>query len=222
MKKFATFLKRAEKRTGAAGELETLMPKAKSARALKAVSDDRYFSEMSLRIFQAGLRHSMVDAKWPVFEEVFEGFVPNIVASFPDERIETFMADRRLIRHLGKLRATHANAAAMVAVAAEFGGFGAYLAGWPEDDTVGLWRDLGKRFKQLGGNSGPYFLRRMGKDTFVLTRDVLAALTEAGVIDGKASSQSALRNVQAAFNSWATESGRPKCQISRILALSIG
>jgi 3-methyladenine DNA glycosylase Tag len=222
MKKFATFYKRAEKRTGGKAQIEKLLPKAKSSRGLRAVTDDRYFSEMSRRIFQAGLKHSMVDAKWPAFEEAFEGFVPNIVASFPDERIEVFMGDKRLIRHLGKLRATHANAAAMVAVAAEFGSFGAYLAGWPDDDTVGLWRDLAKRFKQLGGNSGPYFLRRMGKDSFVLTQDVLAALTEAKVIDGKATSQSALRNVQSAFNSWAAESGRPKCQISRILALSIG
>ena len=31
---------------------------------------------MSLRIFRAGLKHSLVDAKWPAFEEVFAGFEP--------------------------------------------------------------------------------------------------------------------------------------------------
>ncbi len=222
MIKFATILARAERRAGGAEALAKLLPKPKTARALKSVGDDRYLSLMSRRIFQAGLKHSMVDAKWPSFEEVFNGFDPRVVAAMPDEAIEKLMGDRRVIRHFGKLRAVHRNAAAMVALAAEKGGFGAYLADWPGADIVGLWRDLKKRFDQLGGNSGPYFLRSAGKDTFILTPDVVAALTHAKVIDGKATSQTAQARVQAAFNDWAAESGRPLCQISRVLALSVG
>jgi 3-methyladenine DNA glycosylase Tag len=221
MPAFAPILKRATKRAGGEAALEKLLPKPKSARQLKAVADDRYFSLMSLRVFQAGLKHSMVEAKWPAFEEVFLGFEPRRVAALPDEAIEKLMGDKRLIRHWGKLRATHHNAAAFVALSEGSGGFGAYLADWPGDDTVGLWRDITGRFKQLGGNSGPYFLRMAGKDTFLLTQDVVRALEKAGVCEGKPTSKAALKAVQAAFNAWAQESNRPLCQLSRLLALSV-
>ena len=127
MPAFAPILKRAVKRAGGEAALEKLLPKPKSARQLKAVSDDRYFSLMSRRVFQAGLKQSMVDARWPAFEEVFLGFEPRRVAALPDEEIEKLMGDRRLIRHWGKLRATHHNAAAFVDLSGEKGGFGAYL-----------------------------------------------------------------------------------------------
>ena len=222
MSDFAPILERAIRRAGGEAALEELLPRPKSAAALRAVGDDRYLSQMSRRIFQAGLKHAMVDGKWPAFEEIFHGFEPRRVAAMPDEDIEKLMSERRLIRHWGKLKAVHHNAAALVALAAERGSFGAYLAEWPADDTVGLWRDLRARFKQLGGNSGPYFLRMAGKDTFVLTADVVRALEAAGLCQGKPSSQTALRQVQQAFNGWARETRRPLCQLSRILALSVG
>ena len=65
------------------------------------------------------------------------------------------------------------------------GGFGAYLAGWPGAEMVGLWDDLAKRFSHLGGNSAPYFLRMAGKDTFLLTNDVARALQHWGVPLGR-------------------------------------
>ena len=221
MRKFSPILARAIKRAGGEAALEKLLPQPKSARELESVGDDRYLSLMSRRIFQAGLRHTMVDTKWPAFEQVFRGFEPRRVAAMPDEAIEKLMSERRIIRHWGKLKAVHHNAATMSALIAERGSFGGYLAAWPGDDIVGLWRDLRKRFNQLGGNSGPYFLRMAGKDTFLLTGDVVRALAKARVCEGKPTSQRALREVQQAFNGWAAESGRPLCQLSRILALSV-
>ena len=43
---------------------------------------------MSLRIFRAGLRHSVVDDKWPAFEEAFHGFEPRRVRAMSDEEVE--------------------------------------------------------------------------------------------------------------------------------------
>src|SRR5215813_14561540 len=126
---------------------------------MKAVSDDRYLSQMSLRIFRAGLKHSLVDAKWPTFEEVFDGFEPRRVRAMPDEALEALLADARLIRHWGKLKSVRDNAAAMIAVAEEHGSFGAWLADWPGTNIVELWDTLAKRFSQMGGTSGPHFLR---------------------------------------------------------------
>ena len=84
MARFAPILARALKRTGGEAKLEAQLPKPTSAKALAALNDDRYLSQMSLRVFRAGLKHSLVDSKWPAFEEAFHGFVPG--PRHPDER----------------------------------------------------------------------------------------------------------------------------------------
>lgn len=190
--------------------------------ALAGVSDDRLFSDMARRIFRAGLKHSLVDAKWPAFEQAFFGFDPEKVQLMSDEQIEKLMQNAALIRHLGKLKATRLNALMVSELSRQHGGFGRFLAGWPVTDIVGLWTLLKKEGAQLGGNSGAYFLRMVGKDTFMLTDDVVTALKAQGVVDRKPSAQRDLKQVQAAFNQWHAESGRPMCQISRLLARSIG
>ncbi len=222
MIKFAAIVERAAKRHGGAAALEAALPKPKSATALKRVPDDRYLSQMSLRVFQAGLKHSMVEAKWPAFEAAFFGFEPKRVRAMSDEAVEALMKDTRLIRHLGKLRATRHNAAALCELSAAHGGFGAYLASIPPSQTIALWGELTSRFKQLGGASGPYFLRSVGKDTFLPTTDVIKALKTYAGHDGGFSGKAARRRAQDIICAYAEESGRPLCQISRILALSIG
>ena len=216
---FAPILAAARARHGAA--LDARLPTPKTPDELRATPDDRYLSQMSLRIFRAGLKHSLVDAKWPAFEEVFYRFNPHRVRAMPDEALEGLMGDARLIRHWGKLKAVRDNAAAVLAVAGEHGSFGTWLAGWPGGDVVGLWEALAKDFRQLGGNSGPSFLRMVGKDTFVLTHSVLAALKHWGALAAPPKTRSDRAQVQAAFNSWAVESGRPLCQLSLILAASV-
>ena len=61
----------------------------------------------------------------------------------------------------------------------------------------------------------------MGKDGFILSRDVVAALIREGVIDKPPSSKKAMAAVQAAFNHWADESGHSLTAISQTLARSI-
>src|SRR5262249_8425300 len=155
---FAPILAAARARRGGAA-LEAQLPQPRSPAELEAFGDDRYLSQLSLRVFRAGLKHSLVDAKWPAFEEVFAGFEPRRVREMSDEALEALLADKRLIRHWGKLKAVRENAAAMLAIAEEHGSFGAWLAAWPGSDIVGLWEALAKRFSQMGGNSGPSFLR---------------------------------------------------------------
>ena len=217
---FAAILDVARTRHGAAG-LEARLPTPKTPDELRATPDDRYLSQMSLRVFRAGLKHSMVDAKWPAFEAVFYGFDPRRVRAMPDEALEGLLGDARLIRHWGKLKAVRDNAAAMLEVAAEHGSFGAWLAAWPGEDVVGLWEALAKRFSQMGGNSGPSFLRMVGKDTFILTASVVPALRRWGAITGPPKNRQDRAQVQACFNAWAAETGRPLCQLSLILALSV-
>lgn len=208
-------------RFGSAAALEARLPVPRSAGELRAVADDRYLSLISLRIFRAGLKHSVVDAKWPAFEEVFFGFDPHKVVLMGDEHLERLMRDERLIRHLAKLKSVPRNAQFVLDVAREKGSFGNLLADWPVSDIVGLWRFLAKRGNQLGGLSAPRFLRMAGKDTFIPTEDVVAALVAQGVIDKAPTSQKDLAAVQDAFNRWQAESGRPLCQLSVMLAHTV-
>ena len=222
MTAFATIREEAEKRAGGREALEARLPSPKPAAALRALADDRYFSMMTLRIFQAGLKHAMVAAKWPAFETAFHGFDPRRVRAMNDEDLDRLLGDKSLIRHGGKMTATLRNAGAFCALIEEKGSFGDYLADWPGAETVALWQDLARRFSQLGGNSGPRFLRAAGKDTFVLTPDVLRALERWAGLTGKPTSKRGQAEAQAQFNAWAEESGLALCQISMILAIAAG
>ena len=217
---FEPILEAARTRLGA-GALEARLTQPRSAAELKARRDDRYLSQMSLRIFRAGLKHSLVDAKWPAFEDVFNGFEPRRVRAISDESLEALLGDRRLIRHWGKLKSVRDNAASMIKIAEEHDSFGDWLAGWPGTNIVGLWEALAKCFNQMGGNSGPSFLHMVGKDTFILTHSVTAALKHWGAADAPPKNRKDRAQVQSCFNAWAAETGRPLCQLSLILAASI-
>jgi len=221
MTPFKTILAAAEKRAGGKDALARLLPRPKSAAALAALPDARYLSTMSLRIFRAGLKHSLVDAKWPAFEAVFHGFAPRRVCAMSDEALERLMTDKRLIRHWGKLKSVRDNAAALLALAEEHGSFGHYLSAWPADRTVELWDDIAKRFRQMGGNSAPYFLRMVGKDTFILTPYVMRALEHWGALEGEPSGKAGRRQAEAAILAWAREGRRPLCHVSMVLARSV-
>ncbi|WP_342244358.1 DNA-3-methyladenine glycosylase I [Pseudomonas sp. OTU5201] len=208
-------------RFGSAEALEARLPQPSSEGELRALSDDRYLSLMALRVFRAGLKHSLVDAKWPAFEEVFFGFDPEKVVLMGAEHLERLMQDARLIRHLGKLKSVPRNAQFVLDVAREKGSFGALIADWPVTDIVGLWKYLAKHGNQLGGMSAPRFLRMVGKDTFIPTDDMVAALKAQDIIDKAPTSQKDLAQVQAAFNQWHAESGRPLCQLSVMLAHTV-
>ena len=61
----------------------------------------------------------------------------------------------------------------------------------------------------------------MGKDTFIFSKDVVAVLIEAGIVDKEPTSKKGLTAVQNAFNDWHEETGLPYCQMSRIMAASL-
>ncbi|MEG1627626.1 DNA-3-methyladenine glycosylase I [Pseudomonas sp.] len=208
-------------RFGSAAALEAHLPQARTAEQLRAISADRYLSTMALRVFRAGLKHSLVDSKWPAFEQVFFGFDPHKVVLMGAEHLERLMQDTRIIRHLGKLKSVPRNAQMMLDVEKERGSFAALIADWPVTDIVGLWKYLAKHGNQMGGLSAPRFLRMVGKDTFIPTNDMSAALIAQDIIDKPPTSQRDLALVQAAFNQWHAESGRPLCQLSVMLAHTV-
>jgi 3-methyladenine DNA glycosylase Tag len=115
------------------------------------------------------------------------------------------------------------NASFVREVAKEHGSFGKLLAKWPPSDEIGLLELLAKRGSRLGGNTGQMFLRFLGWDGFMTSRDVVACLRDAGLDVAEAvTSKRDLAKVQAQFNTWAEETGLPYQHLSRICAMSIG
>jgi DNA-3-methyladenine glycosylase I len=132
------------------------------------------------------------------------------------------MENDRIIRHRTKLQTIPRNAQFILDIRQEYGtSFGEFIAGWPTSDIVGLWQLLARRGARLGGRSAPAFLRLVGKDTFLLTSDVVARLVAGGIIDHTPTSQRDLKAVQQAFNALHQASGRPLCQLSRMMSLTI-
>ena len=208
-------------RFGSVAALEARLPTPLMAAELRQIGDDRYLSLIALRVFRAGLKHSLVDAKWPAFEQAFFGFDPHKVVLMGAEHLERLMQDARLIRHLGKLKSVPRNAQFVLDVAHERGSFGVLIADWPCNDIVGLWKYLAKHGAQLGGLSAPRLLRMIGKDTFVPSDDMVAALKAQGIVDKAPTSLKELAAVQDAFNQWQAQSGRPLCQLSVMLAHTV-
>ncbi|WP_428036343.1 DNA-3-methyladenine glycosylase I [Amphritea sp.] len=203
-------------------DVEALLPSVKSAEELKTIGDDRLLSELSLRVFRAGIKHSVVDAKWPAFEQAFHSFDPDKIILMSDDQLESLMQNDQIIRHWGKIKSVRANAMMVTELAAQHGSFANFIADWPVTDIIGLWALLKKQGQQLGGKSGAYFLRQLGKDTFILTDDVVAALKAQDIIAKAPTAQRDLQKVQGCFNQWQQESGRPMAHISRLLSYTVG
>lgn len=195
---------------------------AKTASELRAMTDDRWLALMTRGLFQAGFVWKVIEAKWPGFEEAFDGFDPARVSFYSDDDVARLVSDTRIVRNGQKIMATVENAQFVCDIAGEHGSFGAFMANWPASDQTGLLDLLKKRGSRLGGMTAQYFLRFSGWDAWILSNDVNAALMREGVIEKPATSKKAMAEVQAAFSVWAKESGRSQTEISRTLAYSIG
>ena len=219
---YSEIFETAAARKGGSVALEALLPKPKTAAQLNRITDDRYLAEMTKCLFRSGFVWKIIEHKWPGFEAAFDRFDTGTCAMFSDEDLERLAQDERIVRNGSKIAAVRGNAQFIRSVKEECGGFGRYLSAWPADDVVGLWADLKRRGQRLGGNTGPFFLRFVGKDTFMLSADVVTALVRQKIIDKAPSSKKALAAVQGAFNDWHLESGRSLAEISRTLACSVG
>ena len=218
MRSFDELLRQAAQRKGSRPAVEALLPRVRSSRALASIPDDRWLAGMTRAVFQAGFSWQVIDRKWPGFEAAFQGFEPGPIAVYSDEDLDRLAADTRIVRQWRKIAATRQNARFLVDLAAGHGSAARFFADWPEEDFVGLLGLLKREAAWMGGTSAQYFLRHMGKDGFILSRDVVAALIRERVVDRQPRSRTELANVQAAFDTWREESDRPLAHISRVLS----
>ncbi len=145
------------------------------------------FELLTLEGAQAGLSWETVLRKRAGYRAAFEGFDPAVVAGFDAARIDALVADARIVRHRGKIRATVSNAGAFLAVQHEHGSFDAYLWGFvdgqpivthrPEGESLPARTDLSDRVSAA--------LKARGF-TFVGSTVVYAYLQATGVVDDHA------------------------------------
>jgi 3-methyladenine DNA glycosylase Tag len=220
---FKTIRARAEKRKGGAEALARLLPPKPDPKALSKLRDDRVLAEMTKRVFSAGFAWSVIESKWPGFEEAFLGFAPARLSSEPDEFWHQLTKDARIVRNGAKIMSVRDNARFVIDVAKEHGSFGKFLSTWPASNEVGLLEVLARRGSRLGGNSGQMLLRFLGYDAFVTSKDVVACLRDAGLDIAEApTSKRELAKIQEQFNAWAKETALPYRHLSMICAMSIG
>ena len=221
--KFSTLKARAVKRKGGESNLLNLLPRVSSKDKLKGLGNDRYLAMMTKVVNQAGFSWRVIDNKWPEFEEAFFGFDTDKLVLLSPEQWEGYLSDRRVVRNGQKITALQKNLFFVLEIIREYGSFGNFIANWPSSDQIGLMDYLKKHGGRLGGNSGMYFLRRMGKDCFILSRDVIVVLKSIGLeIADRPTSKRDFRRVQDQFNVWHEESGLPMSHLSRIAACSVG
>ncbi|MCB9993236.1 MAG: DNA-3-methyladenine glycosylase I [Hyphomicrobiaceae bacterium] len=146
-------------------------------------SDVRLYEKLCLEGFQSGLSWITILRKRENFRRAFAGFDFHQVARFGEADVARLLQDEGIIRHQGKIRATIANAAAVLDVVSEFGSFAAYIwrfepapaerpgdYSWETlrtvttcDSAARLSKDLKKRgFKFVGPTTCYAFMQAMG------------------------------------------------------------
>jgi DNA-3-methyladenine glycosylase I len=108
------------------------------------VHDDRkHFEFLVLDGAQAGLSWATVLKKRSRYRQVFDGFRPEIVATYDDKKIAELLADPGIIRNKLKVNSAIRNARALLAVQEEFGSFDDYIWQFVDGRTlVNRWKRM--------------------------------------------------------------------------------
>jgi 3-methyladenine DNA glycosylase Tag len=120
-----------------------------------------YFEVMTRAVFQAGVSWKQIAAHWDAYREAFSNFDPVRVAAFDDLDVERVLATPGILRMPRKIRATIADAGALLEADREYGGFQRYLRSFGSYE--GLAKDFKRRFVLMGDMNVWYFLFRTGE-----------------------------------------------------------
>ena len=222
MLSFSHYLEQAEAKHPDFKQMLANISKPLPAAKLAKIPDDRWLSVLSQCVFQAGFNWTVVENKWPRFEEVFCNFRPDVLVMWPQEQYEKFMQDASIIRHMAKINAVYENALFFTDLQHEHGSAAAWFATWKPEDYATNLAEFRRRSTRGGGRTGQVFLRRMGVDTLMFSGDMILALTSMGVIDGVPSSKASWKKLQEATDRWRDETGFSLSELSQILAWSVG
>lgn len=109
------------------------------------VRDDRtMFEFLVLESAQAGLSWNTILRKRENYRRAFDGFDPEKIARYGDEKIQELLNDKGIVRNRLKIQAAVNNARAFLDIRREFGSFCAYAWGFVGGKPIkNAWRTLG-------------------------------------------------------------------------------
>jgi len=94
--------------------------------------DQKMFEFLVLESFQAGLSWEIILNKRDHFRKAFDGFDFNKVALFDEEKVQSLLQDKGIVRNQLKIRAAINNAQRYLEVIDKFGSFCTYFWGFTD------------------------------------------------------------------------------------------
>ena len=140
--------------------------------------DSTLFEFLVLEPFQAGLSWETILNKRENFRVAFDGFDPEVICGYGQEKIEALMADAGIIRNRRKIEATIVNAEVFLKIQKEWGSFSAYI--WSFTDGKTLYEN-DKTFSPLSDRISKDLKKRGMK--FVGTTIIYSYLQAVGIIN---------------------------------------
>lgn len=105
--------------------------------------DNKLFEMLILETMQAGLSWITVLKKREAYRKAFDGFDPNRVACYDDNKIAELMENEGIIRNRLKIKAAISNAKAFLAVQAQYGSFDQMIWSYVNHTPiVGHWENI--------------------------------------------------------------------------------
>lgn len=105
--------------------------------------DGKLFELLVLESAQAGLSWITILRRREGYRRAFEGFDPQVVARYGEERVAALLEDTGIIRNRKKVESAVSNARAFLEVQEAFGSFSAYLWGFVDGrPVVNHWKDI--------------------------------------------------------------------------------
>ncbi len=139
--------------------------------------DGELFELLILEGFQAGLSWECVLNKRDAFRRAFDGFDPNTVSLYGEEKIRALTKDSGIIRNERKIRAAVKNAQVFLDIRNEFGSFIEYIRTFTGNTVL---YETGKSSSPLSDRISTDLVRRGMK--FVGTTIIYSYLQAIGVL----------------------------------------
>lgn len=107
--------------------------------------DTKLFEMLILEGMQAGLSWITILNKREAFREAFDGFDPNLVSRYGDEKFQELMANEKIVRNRLKINAAINNAKLFLEVAKKYGSFDHFIWGYVDGTPItGHWETTGQ------------------------------------------------------------------------------
>ena len=105
-------------------------------------NDQKLFEFIVLEGAQAGLSWITVLKKRQAYRAAFDGFIPEIVATYGEAKILELMGNPGIVRNRMKIESAITNARGFLAIQAEFGSFDHYMWRFVDGKSIqNAWRD---------------------------------------------------------------------------------